>query len=187
MLLSTSRKKATEHYSQYAISVEEFVSIVRLNGGNIAPNLLQEMMSNLVLSSESMAFVPKASKDDYTHQLFFRTKDLEILLCTWTPGQSTDLHSHKGNLAGVKILEGKLESHKYHWDVSNNHPVITDGIESKTLTTGDVDIIDIDEAHQLVCEEPTISLHVYKKPLIQICVYDPFSNKGSDRIFRCRV
>lgn len=187
MLLSTSQKKAPENHSQHSTSVEEFISTVRTNEGEITPELLKKMMSNLVLSPESMAFLPEAGKGDYTYQPFIRTDDLEFLLCCFNPGEITDLHSHKKSLAGVKILKGKLTSHKHYWGMSGNRPVITSGIETKTLTTGDVDIINIDEAHMLVGEEPTISLHIYAKPLVQVCVYDFFSGKGRDRIFRCRV
>jgi predicted metal-dependent enzyme (double-stranded beta helix superfamily) len=83
--------------------------------------LLGERLDPAELTAIAEAFA--CTSDGWRHQLRFDQKQwfstllhaderVDVWLCTWLPGQSTDLHERAGSAMSVAVVDGRLDEQR---------------------------------------------------------------------------
>lgn len=93
------------------------------------------------------------SASTYSRLPLFRSKDYEVRLLCWSPGQSSAMHGHGSSACAFRVLTGQAT-------------VLRLNKGSRILAAGEVTTAD-DGLHQVanLGVEPLISLHIYAPPL----------------------
>lgn len=99
--------------------------------------------------------------DSYCRNPLYHTNELEMVLITWLPGQSTALHGHPEHGCLMKVLEGEL----VEWNVCPPPPREQNNVESRRVhSKGSVSYISGSQKHQIYNASqtvPAVSLHIY--------------------------
>lgn len=101
----------------------------------------------------------KAFKENhYARHLVFRSKNVEILVVCWRPGQGSPIHGHGASDGLMVILEGEITNTTYH---PNGQKVTTVWAE------GDVGHTPVGARHEVIntSNRDVVSLHIYAPPL----------------------
>jgi len=114
--------------------------------------------------------------DAYTRNLIERTDNFELMLICWSPGVSTPIHCHDEQRCWVYQLSGKMEEVIYGEDTGET-PVPK---LRRMLKSGDVYFMEEAKGfHSLhnSTDTPSLSLHLYAKPIDSCTCYDSDSEK----------
>jgi cysteine dioxygenase len=173
------------------IGIDDFVERLRsVEGGLITRDKVLELCDGVQVSDASLA--PYTYFDDtfYTRNLIYRDDLLEVMAICWQPGQRTAVHTHNGQLCWMVTQRGHIKVVDYKWlgcDHPENQNVVgidclagSDHIELERVREveacagGPVVTADkLQTIHQLFnAGEPTISLHVYSRPIDSCVAFD---------------
>ena len=91
---------------------------------------------------------------------------LDIWLISWVPGHATELHDHGDSLGALTVLSGSLD--EFHWDGTE--------LARRRLDAGDQAAFSRGWVHDVVwapsAPGPTLSVHAYSPPLVEMSYYD---------------
>ncbi|MDH4467261.1 MAG: cysteine dioxygenase family protein [Bacteriovoracaceae bacterium] len=127
---------------------------------NILCNLPLECISNLEFPAEEQRI----------RQVLMESKEFQLILIIWGKNSSTPIHGHGGSDGFMKILKGEiLESLYFPFTTTLKKESI---VNKSNLTQ----VEDSKHFHKLLALSPSISLHLYCKPLKFIQTYLPEKN-----------
>ena len=91
------------------------------------------------------------------HERVHTSKDFEVWLLSWLPGQITPIHDHAGAMTVTTVLSGSL---------IEEHFVRTSGLEVRPVWTmprvaGDIDQVDPTAIHRVRPIGNVVTLHLY--------------------------
>lgn len=91
---------------------------------------------------------------------------LDVWLISWVPGHATELHDHGDSLGALTVLSGALD--EFHWDGNQ--------LARRRLEAGDQAAFSRGWVHDVVWAPsrpgPTLSVHAYSPPLVEMSYYD---------------
>ena len=127
--------------------------------------------------------------DHYARNLIASSKNYEIMLLCWEPGQETAVHNHGGQSCWVYVLDGQLSFRNYKWlgcDRSNRKVNLEEQSRIPMAAKGSMSVIDERDAiHRLKNDQKfdnrALSLHIYSKPITSCAVYDMETGKCRDK------
>jgi len=160
------------------LSLDDFMlEMMHLPATNLRLMRLQAMMASLQLSDELLRQHIAFSDRTYTRKLVCRTPRFELLVLSWQPGQASTIHDHADSLNVTHVYEGTLTSREF--------TQTSEGIQQLRelqVRQGTGVAVDRYTIHQLAntSDDPLVTLHVYARPLQEIQVYCP----DSDRVQR---
>lgn len=105
--------------------------------------------------------------------------DFQIVQVYWAPGQTSPIHDHQGVVGAVAALQGRSVEVKYRITQDNGEHVRLIPGEETTLGARVASPIYPDEPGQLHCmhnpstNEPSVTVHVYLRPVVQFNQYQP--------------
>lgn len=114
------------------------------------------------------------SNESYTRNCIVETKEFELILLCWEPGQITPIHDHGGEECWVRVVEGDLRETIYQEDRGELKE-----ITSSVAKTNDVTyMIDFMGYHSLenLSNKRSMSLHLYAKPIRSCNLFDEEAN-----------
>ena len=173
------------------MNIEAFVEKVRsFEQSLITRDSVLDFCASVQVSDASLA--PYVYFDDkfYTRNMIYRDDLFEVMTICWQPHQKTAVHTHNGQLCWMLTQRGALQVVDYKWlgcDHPENQNVV--GIdclagsdhtklekvrEVDACTGGPVLTADkLQTIHQLFnYDEPTISLHIYSRPIDSCVAFD---------------
>jgi cysteine dioxygenase len=159
------------------LSLDDFICFMRSRGaGELTHDQLMDRAARLGLSDELLAAHGRFAKDDYARNLVCRTREFELLVLCWRPGQHSTIHDHNGSLNAIKVYRGELTSRLYV--PAQGSPPQAVGpvrqIEEQHISPGgELAGIGRDGIHQLAntTGDDLITIHLYAPPLMQLTVY----------------
>lgn len=114
---------------------------------------------------------PQASARGYTRTLLHRCETFEILMLHWDAGARTDIHDHGGALCWFSVARGCVGVENFDLIGSGQGTLKSDG--RAQLGTGEIDYRQDDvHLHRCFTAEPSVSLHVYARPIERFNVFD---------------
>ncbi|WP_046319975.1 cysteine dioxygenase [Mycobacterium sp. UM_Kg1] len=138
------------------------------------PDLLQttDLAADAVLQGRYNHLLPASGLPE-DHRWFARIhgdERLDIWLISWVPGHATELHDHGDSLGALTVLSGALD--EFHWD--------GDKLAQRRLVAGDQAAFTRGWVHDVVWAPPaplepaapTLSVHAYSPPLVQMSYYN---------------
>ncbi|MEB3068611.1 cysteine dioxygenase [[Mycobacterium] vasticus] len=95
---------------------------------------------------------------------------LDVWLISWVPGHATELHDHGDSRGALTVLSGSLG--EFHWDGRQ--------LNQRRLEEGDQAAFSRGWVHDVVwaptsssgVAAPTLSVHAYSPPLVEMSYYD---------------
>lgn len=97
----------------------------------------------------------KKDKNKYNRNVVISNKNIELVVITWSKGQTSGYHGHPGDCI-YKIIENSIEEEKL--DVDNK-------IINKVYNEGDVGYINNSiGVHNMIARVDAVTLHVYSPP-----------------------
>lgn len=134
------------------------------------PDLLQttDLAADAVLAGRYQHLLPDSGlpTDSRWFTRIHGDDRLDIWLISWAPGHATELHDHGESLGALTVLSGALD--EYHWD--------GDQLAQRRLAAGDQATFSRGWVHDVVWAPsrpgPTLSVHAYSPPLVQMSYYD---------------
>jgi len=98
----------------------------------------------------------------YTRKVLYTEENMEFVLISWLPSQTTFIHGHPSGGCLFRVLYGELREDRFE----QNDMVY----ENKAITTTNVNYIDDSMGFHRVYNisfQPCISFHVYSPPISQ--------------------
>lgn len=135
-----------------------------------------ELFRKNPLSMEDFKSYIFYKKEFYTRNLIHASKDYELLLLCWSPGQKSPVHGHEGQKCWMRVEQGSLEFTNYV-DYQENGVQKFKITNKQVGTSGFVDGPAYIHGVANATSEPAISLHLYAKPFHQCDVFDVVQSK----------
>jgi hypothetical protein len=108
---------------------------------------------NLYNSKDYAQYVKK-NKNKYNRKVVISNKKMELVVITWSKGQSSGYHRHPGECI-FKIIENSILEEKKCKDTNINH----------IYNTGDIGYIDNSIGiHNMIAMSDAVTLHIYSPP-----------------------
>ncbi|MEO6792198.1 MAG: cysteine dioxygenase family protein [Mycobacterium sp.] len=136
------------------------------------PDLLQttDLAADAVLAGRYEHLLPPSGlpTDSRWFARIHGDERLDIWLISWVPGHATELHDHGDSLGALTVLSGSLD--EFHWD--------GDQLAKRRLESGDQATFSRGWVHDVVWAPspepagPTLSVHAYSPPLVEMSYYD---------------
>lgn len=134
------------------------------------PDLLQttDLAADAVLDGRYQHLLPASGlpTDSRWFTRIHGDERLDIWLISWVPGHATELHDHGDSLGALTVLSGSLD--EFHWDGEQ--------LAQRRLNAGDQASFSRGWVHDVVWAPsdpgPTLSVHAYSPPLVQMSYYD---------------
>jgi len=131
----------------------------------------KKIISSMDIPKEE--FLPYAFwKDEgYARNCIKRTKDYELLLLCWNPGDKTPVHGHDGQDCWVYLVDGEMEEIRYRADEEDN---LTKTHVEK-LTGHRLTYMRDEMGYHMIknnSENRAITLHIYALPIDECEVFD---------------
>jgi len=134
------------------------------------PDLLQttDLAADAVLAGRYEHLLPASGlpTDNRWFARIHGDERLDIWLISWVPGHATELHDHGDSLGALTVLSGALD--EYHWDGTK--------LAQRRLDAGDQASFSRGWVHDVVWapsrRSPTLSVHAYSPPLVEMSYYD---------------
>jgi len=150
----------------------------------ITPEVAASWFDRLTLHGDDLTPYMHFAQSTYTRNLIERHRKFELLLICWGKGQLTPIHDHCHSFGLMYGIEGGLSEDVY--------PMVPEGqamslAYSRDIKPGGYTIIsDSIGCHQLknVHDGPSISLHLYVKPIQYCYAYHPASARRVKRVLR---
>ncbi|KAA1429695.1 cysteine dioxygenase [Mycolicibacter arupensis] len=140
------------------------------------PDLLQttDLAADAVLQGRYNHLLPASGLPD-DQRWFARIhgdERLDIWLISWVPGHATELHDHGDSLGALTVLSGSLD--EFHWDGRQLSRRRLDAGDQAAFSRGWVhDVVWAPSApEQGTTRVPTLSVHAYSPPLVEMSYYD---------------
>lgn len=140
------------------------------------PDLLQttDLAADAVLRGRYNHLLPATGLPD-DQRWFTRIhgdERLDIWLISWVPGHATELHDHGDSLGALTVLSGSLD--EFHWDGRQLSRRRLDAGDQAAFSRGWVhDVVWAPSApEQGTTRVPTLSVHAYSPPLVEMSYYD---------------
>lgn len=155
-----------------------------------------DALANAVLTEAELGRARHFLADRYSRNRLARTRDFEVLLLCWEPGQETRIHDHSGQSGWVRVLEGAIEETVFDFaplaevDVPDGASAAACRLretERRVVPAGKaVARVDPERAiHRLRNPrergERAVTLHVYCKPHDSCMTYD-LEQRTSERV-----
>lgn len=134
------------------------------------PDLLQttDLAADAVLDGRYQHLLPASGlpTDSRWFTRIHGDERLDIWLISWAPGHATELHDHGDSLGALTVLSGALD--EFHWDGAQ--------LAQRRLNAGDQASFSRGWVHDVVWAPsdpgPTLSVHAYSPPLVEMSYYD---------------
>ncbi|MEZ0384449.1 MULTISPECIES: cysteine dioxygenase [Mycobacteriaceae] len=134
------------------------------------PDLLQttDLAADAVLDGRYQHLLPPSGlpTDNRWFTRIHGDERLDIWLISWVPGHATELHDHGDSLGALTVLSGALD--EFHWDGTQ--------LAQRRLDAGDQASFSRGWVHDVVwapsLSGPTLSVHAYSPPLVEMSYYD---------------
>lgn len=134
------------------------------------PDLLQttDLAADAVLDGRYQHLLPASGlpTDSRWFTRIHGDERLDIWLISWVPGHATELHDHGDSLGALTVLSGALD--EFHWDGAQ--------LAQHRLNAGDQASFSRGWVHDVVWAPsdpgPTLSVHAYSPPLVEMSYYD---------------
>lgn len=142
------------------------------------PDLLQatDLAADAVLQGRYNHLLPASGLPD-DQRWFARIHGddrLDIWLISWVPGHATELHDHGDSLGALTVLSGSLD--EFHWDGRQLARRRLDAGDQAAFSRGWVhDVVwapSAPEPEPGAAPVPTLSVHAYSPPLVEMSYYD---------------
>lgn len=165
-----------------------------------------DLVAGAKLSDRELARYTGARPDRYARRQVHRSRNFDVLVLTWMPGQGTPIHNHAGNLGWVRLVRGLVVEDRFQLvpsrdaqglDVARDVELPRRGIElvdvGRTVVTeiGAVATVDrvraihrISNPSELAGSEVAVTLHVYSRPHDVCLVFDREARTCSRREMR---
>ncbi|MGH9341359.1 MAG: cysteine dioxygenase [Acidobacteriota bacterium] len=107
----------------------------------------------------------------YTRNLIHKSKEFELLLICWSPGQAAPAHGHEGEKCWARVERGKLRFTNY-FEKSSAGSVTLDVLSTEVgephYLDGPADIHSVENPF----DESAVTLHLYSHPYEACDIYD---------------
>lgn len=118
-------------------------------------------------------FMPYAfwKPSGYARNCIKRTKDYELLLLCWNPGDKTPLHGHDGQDCWVYLVDGEMTEIRYRADEEDN----LTKIHQEELKGHRLTYMRDEMGYHLIknhSQERAMTLHIYALPIEECEVYN---------------
>ncbi len=135
-----------------------------------------EILNNFDFESVDFSAYESWSSNKYTRNCMYRDSQFELLLLCWQEGQETSIHGHEGEDCWVYLLEGEMEEVFYTVDTDN---FLVENRSHKIQPHQQTFMNDRIGFHKLknVAQGPSLSLHLYAKPIENCSFYDETSSQ----------
>lgn len=118
-------------------------------------------------------FLPYAfwKEDGYSRNCIERTKDYELILLCWNPGDETPVHGHDGQDCWVYLVDGEITETRFQADKEDNLTKIGE----QTLKGNKLTYMRDEMGYHLIknnSQKRAITLHIYALPIEECEVYN---------------
>ncbi|OBI02620.1 cysteine dioxygenase [Mycolicibacter nonchromogenicus] len=142
------------------------------------PDLLQttDLAADAVLQGRYNHLLPASGlpEDQRWFARIHGDERLDIWLISWAPGHPTELHDHGDSLGALTVLSGALD--EFHWNGRELTRRRLDAGDQAAFTRGWVhDVVWAPPAsgpEPVEATVPTLSVHAYSPPLVEMTYYD---------------
>jgi hypothetical protein len=105
---------------------------------------------NMYNSKDYIDYVKK-NENKYNRKVVISNKEMELVIITWSIGQSSGFHGHPGECI-FKVLENSIHEEKKCIDINT----------SRIYNTGDIGYIDNSIGiHNMIAMSDAVTLHIY--------------------------
>lgn len=176
------------------IPLSQFVDeIRRMSQDTITKAVLEDFMLSYQPNSRDLEPYKHWFTEKHTRNKIFRNDMIECMLICWPVGVKTPLHTHNGQLGWMAMIEGKLKVENFRLRECNkpeNQEVVgmdclagatyidMEPLEIEIVTPGGP-LNTVDKHHTIhrisnpaEWNEPSVSLHVYSRPIESCVVFD---------------
>lgn len=144
-----------------------------------------DLVAGAKLTDRELARYVGARPDRYARRQVHRSRNFDVLVLTWMPGQGTPIHNHAGNLGWVRLVRGQISEETFKLVPGSSLPDAAtaadphgDGGNVGLVRTGEGVIAQVGAVatadrvraiHRLGNPagpngDPTVTLHVYSLP-----------------------
>lgn len=142
------------------------------------PDLLQttDLAADAVLQGRYNHLLPASGlpEDQRWFARIHGDERLDIWLISWAQGHPTELHDHGDSLGALTVLSGALD--EFHWNGRELTQRRLDAGDQAAFTRGWVhDVVWAPPAsgpEPVEAPVPTLSVHAYSPPLVEMTYYD---------------
>ena len=131
---------------------------------------LEEALENFNPEKDEIIKHAMFNKKNYQRNDLRSNRFYEALLLCWLPGQSSNIHDHKGSSCGVYVIAGTMTEVPFKF----NKELIPIELDSRKLREGEVCASIDEDTHEIRNEDTNkrlITLHIYTPPLRRIGLY----------------
>jgi cysteine dioxygenase len=110
-------------------------------------------------------------KSGYARNCIKRTKDYELLLLCWNPGDRTPVHGHDGQDCWVYLVDGEMTEIRYKADEDDN----LTKTHTEKLTGHRLTYMRDEMGYHMIknnSEQRAMTLHIYALPIDECEVFD---------------
>lgn len=129
---------------------------------------------------------PQDAHRDYTRTLLFKNELFEVLVLHWQPNCASAIHDHGGARCWLTVAQGSMNIDNFlRTDTGRNAKSAEIRLEGREqLTVGSIDHRqDDDHVHRCVARDvPTVTVHVYARPIERFRVFDARNSRCSEVI-----
>ena len=134
---------------------------------------IDSALDKVALDCDELAPFIFFREETYGRNLIARTKEFELLVLTWLPGQRTPIHNHDGQRCWMWMNSGTLTFKNYKPISLQGELVPTGSVE--THSVGDLVYIDDGKGIHSIAnasKKPAVSLHLYAGPVSRCRIYN---------------
>lgn len=131
----------------------------------------KKVISSMDIPKEE--FMPFAywKEKGYARNCIKRTKDYELLLLCWNPGDKTPVHGHDGQDCWVYLVDGEMTEIRYQADEEEN----LTKTHTETLTGRRLTYMRDEMGYHMIknnSNQRAMTLHIYALPIDECEVFD---------------
>ena len=165
-----------------------------MESGLVTRDEVLELCDGIQLTDQSLDPFLYFDENYYTRNLIYRDDVFEVMAICWQPNQRTAVHTHNGQLCWMIPQRGNLRVVDYKW-LGCDHPEKQNVVGMDCLAGSDHIQLDrlrevdacaggpvltadkLQTIHQLFnCDEQSISIHIYSKPIDSCVAFDMVNN-----------
>ncbi len=150
-----------------------------MENGRLEPEGVADLIGLANFSATDLGPFLHFKDERYTRNLVYNSATFEVIVLCWPPGSSTPIHDHGEQWGWVRVLKGALEETRYSSQDQPDHldetQVWSPKVHSQQVIPAGRAVAAVNSKygiHRLAAlDEPTVSLHVYAKPLASCLVF----------------
>ena len=140
---------------------------------NCSPKEFVDVITNLDFTPADFEGQIHYSDEKYTRTCIAKNEDFELILIGWAAHQKTAIHNHNGEEGYVLLIHGALKEDTFKLDPTTNTFTKTgEGVLSENQVAVAKNHVNEFHALENLSDQPSLSLHMYRKPLKTCSVYD---------------